>query len=241
MQLSQLTELIIFSLLAGSTVFLGALSAYFFDKKVINEKLKKRVEILSMALGIGIMISAISLVLIPEGIKEQDSFSTSFFFLLGTIIFYFFDKILEKIKTNFSQLFTMLLDFIPESIALGTMFILNHSIAIVLSILIAFQNFPESFNAFFELKKRGIKLRKILVLFFVLSFFGLIFSLIGYFYIYNHQVIVADIMVFASGGMLYLIFKDIVPSLKLRSSELSVLFINIGFFIGLICYKILEH
>lgn len=241
MQDNLLIELMFFSLLAGSTVFLGALSAYYFDKKISHKKLKHKIETLSMALGIGIMISAISLVLIPEGIKEVDAIDTSIFFFLGTIVFYLFDKVLEKIKSNFSQLYAMLLDFIPESIALGTMFILNHTIAIVLSILIALQNFPESFNAFFELKKKNLAVKTVLQLFFVLSFFGLVFSLIGYFFLYKNQVIISNLMLFASGGMLYLIFKDIVPSLKLKSSELSVLFINIGFFIGLISYKILQH
>jgi len=238
--MNQLIELIIFSLLAGSTVFLGFYFSFLFDKIVVNDLIKNKVKVLSIALGLGIMLSAISLVLIPEGIKNLNIFDSTLYFGLGTIFFYLFDKFLEKIDSRFSQLYTMLLDFIPESIALGTMFILNHNIAIVLSILIALQNFPESFNAFYELRNKKISLKVIFSLFITLSFFGLIFSLIGYFFLYKNEILISNIMVFSSAGMLYLIFRDIVPSLRIRSSELTVLFINLGFFIGLLSFKILN-
>ena len=47
----------------------------------------------------------------------------------------------------------MLADFIPESLALGALFLVHQESAILLTLLIAFQNLPEGFNAFIEVKK----------------------------------------------------------------------------------------
>jgi len=40
-------------------------------------------------------------------------------------------------------------------------------------------------------------------------------------------------MLFASGGILYLIFQDIAPSLRLKSSRYIAIGVNLGFIIGM--------
>ena len=41
-------------------------------------------------------------------------------------------------------------------------------------------------------------------------------------------------MIFASGGILYLIFQDIAPTLKLKSTKLVALGVNFGFVVGML-------
>jgi ZIP family zinc transporter len=40
-------------------------------------------------------------------------------------------------------------------------------------------------------------------------------------------------MLFASGGILYLIFQDIAPSLKYKNNRILAIGVNIGFIVGI--------
>lgn len=228
-------EMVLFSLLAGSTVFIGAVLSFIFEKYVNEGFIKEEIIHIFIAFGAGIMLSAISFVLIPEGVKFLETYTTVFIFFLGTICFYFFDEYIKKKKTKASQLTAMLLDFIPESISLGAMFVINHSVAVLLAIFIALQNLPESFNTYIELKNSKISSKNILITLFFLSFIGLFFSLLGYFLLKNIPSITASLMIFSSGGILYIIFQDIAPAFRLKQTNLPVLGVNIGFIVGLLC------
>ena len=70
---------------------------------------------------------------------------------------------------------------------------------------------------------------------FVLSFLGIVFSLLGYLFLREIPSVTACIMTFASGGILYLIFQDIAPALNMKETSLPVLGVNFGFLVGLIC------
>ena len=47
-------------------------------------------------------------------------------------------------------------------------------------------------------------------------------------------------MVFASGGILYLIFQDIAPNVKLKRAWIPALVANLGFLIGIIGEKLIQ-
>lgn len=160
-----LIKVVIFSLLAGSTVFLGAYTAYFFENRVHDKKLKETVIKYLVAFATGIMLSAISFVLVPEGMNNISIILSVFLFLSGGISFYFLDKFIQHHKTNIPQILAMLLDFIPESIALGAVFAYDNKMGLLLSLFIAFQNFPESFNSYVEMDKNGFKAKNSLIIF----------------------------------------------------------------------------
>lgn len=231
-----LFEIILFSFLAGSSVFLGGVLSYFFDKFLKKGLLKKEILHTLTAFGAGIMLGAVCFVLIPEGLKSLTNIYSVLIFFLGTVSFYFLDEYIKKKKTTASQLMAMLLDFIPESISLGAMFILNHNIAILLAFFIFLQNLPESFNSYIELKESKISSKKALIILFFLSFIGVVFSLIGYVFLRNEIEITASIMIFSSAGILYLIFQDIAPGLRIKENSYPVLGVNFGFLLALVCH-----
>lgn len=231
-----LLDIVLFSLLAGSSVFIGGVLSYFFDKFLKKGLLKKEILHTLVAFGAGIMLGAVCFVLIPEGIKSLSTISSILVFFLGTISFYFLDEYIKKKKTTASQLMAMLLDFIPESISLGAMFVLNHNIAILLAFFIFLQNLPESFNSYLELKEAKLSSKKALVILFLLSFIGVIFSLIGYVFLKDEVEITASIMIFSSAGILYLIFQDIAPALRIKENSYPVLGVNLGFLLALVCH-----
>ncbi|WP_424712513.1 ZIP family metal transporter [Malaciobacter marinus] len=231
--MSIISSIIIFSLLSGITVFLGGLLAFFFEKKFKKGFLKEEIIHLFIAFGTGIMLSAISFVLVPHGLEKTHIIIAIFLILLGGIIFYYLDGYIQKKAKHTAQIMAMLLDFIPESIALGALFAYDYKLGMVLALFIALQNLPESFNSYLELRSSGFKIKKLLIILFLLSFIGVIFSLLGYYLLSENPFITSALMLFASGGILYLIFQDIAPSLKYKNNRLIAIGVNIGFIVGI--------
>lgn len=227
-----LFEVIVFSLISGCTVFLGALLSYYFEKTKLKNK--KLINHFLIAFGTGIMLAAICFILVPHGMKNYNVFLSSVLFFSGAISFYLFDKYILKKRKNTPMIFSMLLDFIPESLALGVMFVYNHKLGILLAIFIALQNLPESFNSYLELRKNSFSIKKSLIIHFLLSFVGLTFSLIAFYFLKEQMFFIDGIMLFASGGILYLIFQDIAPSLVLKNNKSIALGVNLGFVIGIL-------
>jgi len=144
------------------------------------------------------------------------------------------DVILNREQERASQLLAMLLDFIPEVMALGALFLLDRVGALLLAFMIIFQNIPEGFNAFLELRKNGkIRSKTILWSFFAMSFFGPFFGLVGFFFLSEFHELVSMTMLFASGGILYLIFQDIAPMSKIRRRWAPALGAVLGFAVGI--------
>ena len=72
------------------------------------------------------------------------------------------------------------------------------------------------------------------------SFFsGVLAAISGYYLLSNMPQITASLMLLSSGGILYLIFQDIVPMSKLQKSWFPALGANFGFLVGMIGQKIL--
>jgi ZIP family zinc transporter len=234
-----LLKLILFSAIAGFTIFIGGIIAYFFEKYIKRKDLKIKITHAISAFGAGIILSALSLVLIPRGLEDLETNPMVISFFLGTIIFYFLNKKISKTRGSTAALMAMMMDFIPESIALGAVFFVDPNSAMLLALFIGLQNIPEAFTAFAELKKSGLRVQKILIAFFFLSFSGIIAALIGHYTLGENPEITAIVMVFAAGGILYLLFQDIIPNTKLKGSYHTELYASLGFLIGIIGEKIL--
>ena len=105
----------------------------------------------------------------------------------------------------------------------------------LLALLIGLQNLPEGFNAYRELKQHN-RHNKVIVKMTILVVLGPIAGLLGYFFLSDHQNLLGAIMLFASGGILYLIFQDIAPQSKLARHWAPPLGAVFGF-----CLALLGH
>ena len=105
----------------------------------------------------------------------------------------------------------------------------------LLGLLIAVQNLPEGFNAYREMlpknKKRSTKL---IVIFVLMALLGPLFSLLGFYYLAQFPVIMSGIMLFAAGGILYSVFQDIAPQIRMENHWLPPLGGILGFLVGMI-------
>ncbi len=229
-----LLKLIVFSGFAGVTVFIGGLLANVFDHHVKDSPIKNQVVHTLMSFGAGIILSALALVLIPQGMEVLSVWSVVGSFSLGSILFMLIDKRLAQSGGQQATLLAMMMDFIPESIALGAVFAIEPKIAVLLAVFIGLQNLPESFNSFRDLVQSGFSVKKTLTIFFVLSFFGIISALIGHFLLSPYPDITAHLMIFASGGILYLLIQDIIPDSKLDNHYMISLGAALGFLVGIV-------
>jgi zinc transporter, ZIP family len=160
-------------------------------------------------------------------------------FLTGAIIFFFLDRYIEQKGGTVSQLLAMLMDFVPEAIALGAVFATDHNLGLLLALFIGLQNFPESFNSYLELRSIKYTSRKCLLILFFLSFSGVISAISGYYLLSDMPQLTASLMLFSSGGILYLIFQDIAPMSKLEKSWFPAIGVTFGFLVGMVGQKIL--
>jgi ZIP family zinc transporter len=237
--LTGVLEVIVLTTLAGLTIPIGGFLAKIerIHPRWLEEEFRHSI----IAFGGGVLLAAVALVLVPVGISEQPPLVAAAAILCGGICFMICDLILASHKNSASQVIAMLLDFIPESLALGASIAANgESVGLLLAILIGLQNLPEGFNAFRELNSSTTMNKKnILLGFCLLVLLGPISGLLGYYLLSLIPRMVGLIMLFAAGGILYLTFQDIAPQAKLKRRWAPALGAVLGFAFGLIAQMVI--
>ena len=227
-------SLFILTLIAGLAMVVGALIATV--EHIHNRWLESELRHGIIAFGGGI------LVLVPEGMQNLHATAIGICFGLGGLSFMLIDILLAKREENASQFAAMLLDFIPEVIALGSLYLINQHYSFLLGFLIVMQNIPEGFNAYRELRVNFHYRGPAIIGFFLLmSLIGPLAGLSGYFFLSESPQIISGVMLFASGGILYLIFQDIAPQAKLKRHWGPSLGAIAGFLFGMLGKLFILH
>ena len=229
-------SVVIIALLAGLAMPVGALLA--FNESIQPRWLDQEIRHGVIALGAGALISAVALVLVPEGIVHHSPLTASLCFVGGAVAFMALDIYLARRKTPASQLAAMLSDFIPESLALGTTAAMGGG-TLLLGILIAIQNLPEGFNAYREMtESSAAKPKRLIWQFVIMALFGPLMALVGYFWLAEFPALIGGIMLFAAGGILYSVFQDMAPNIRMENRWLPPMGAIVGFLIGLLGFML---
>ena len=232
--MAELLKVILYSLISGITILIGAIIA-----NAIKSKDKKRLVNEATAFGGGILISAVAFALTPRAIQILSLSWLIIIFVLGTLTFFFIDRFIESRGGSIAQVMAMLMDFIPEALALGAAFAHDVKLGLLLAFFIGLQNLPEGFNAFQELISRGFTKLKTFMILTPLSFIGVIAAIVGNLFFSESPKIIAAIMLFAGGGITYLMFHDIAPIPERGKFWTPALSASLGFLLGMICEKLL--
>lgn len=231
--MNDITAIILFTLGAGACIPLGGLLASI--ERVRPQWLEKELRHSIIAFGGGILLAAVALVLVPEGIEYLGrSVWSVVILLLGGAFFFGIERWLGARRREKPQFMAMLLDYVPESLALGGAFAVGAASAPLLALFIGLQNIPEGFNAFRELKSSRQSSRKILIFMFLLVPIGPVIGVLGWLYLSQNVVLLGATMLFASGGILYLIFQDIAPQSRMERHWAPPLGAVIGFAVGML-------
>lgn len=228
-----LSLVIIAALLAGLAMPLGALMATVerIQPRWLEQEFRHGV----IAFGGGALLSAVSLVLVPESIQAVNGAVATTMLLSGGIVFAMMDLILAKNQAPAGQLLAMLSDFLPEAMALGAAFATGSGGGLLLAGLIALQNLPEGFNAFREIARDDtIKPSYLIAGFTGLALLGPLAATLGYFWLAQQQAVLATIMLFAAGGILYSVFEDIAPQARLENHRFPPMGAVLGFALGVV-------
>jgi len=228
---------ILYSFASGVTIILGGLLARFriFAKGRLHHEILHGI----IAFGGGVLVAAVAFVLAPRGIESLSFLPLIILFLLGSLIFLFLDKFITQRGGKRAQLMAMLMDYIPEAIALGAVFAYDNKTGLLLAIFIGLQNLPESYNSFDDLKNTGFSRNRAMLILIPFSLVGIIAAIIGYSFLSGQEYVIASLMTFSAGGILYLVFQDIAPMVKLRNHWTPAMGASIGFLLGMIGAKIL--
>lgn len=231
--MNDLAQIVVLTLVAGLAMPIGASIAAI--ERISPSWLESEVRHGVIAFGGGALLSAVALVLVPQGVNNLSWFLVAVSFSGGGIIFMALDIRLVANNTPFSQLTAMLSDFVPEALALGATFTFSKNAGFFLAGIIALQNMPEGFNAYREIKASSEYSRlKIIGAFTLMALLGPIAGTIGYFVLSGYPQVVAGIMLFAAGGILYIVFQDIAPQAKLKNHWVPPLGAVAGFLLGIL-------
>jgi ZIP family zinc transporter len=235
--MSDLVIVLLASWLAGIASFVGGLCAEF--EGTADTEHKRELLHGVVAFGGGILTAAIAFALIPQAMSVLPAMGLAATFCLGGLAFCALDAYLSRRGGSKAQFIAMLMDFIPEAIALGALFGHNHQAGILLALFIGAQNVPEGFNSFREIRASRISSRTALSGLFGISFLGPVAACSGYLWLQNQPMLTAGIMSFAAGGILYLVFQDIAPQSKMRRHWLPPLGAVLGFAVGMVGKQLL--
>ena len=193
-----------------------------------------------IAFGAGALLAAVAFVLVPDGSEKVPAWSAPVWLLIGGIAMGCVDGLIARAGDSPGQFIAMLADFLPEIIALGALSAIGGASTLLLAGLIALQNLPEGFNAYRERQDQtGAAPGSILGEFCALATLGPLGAALGYVYFADRPAILGAMMLLAAGAILYLMFQDIAPQVKLERAWLPPLGAVAGMALGLAGHLIL--
>lgn len=224
---------VVLSYLAGLAIPIGG--AIAIAEHIRPQWLENEFRHSVIAFGGGALLSAVALVLVPDGGDKLGPIWSPILMLAGAFALLGLDVFLAKNKTAAGQLVAMLTDFVPEALALGAAFASGSSAGSVIALMIGLQNLPEGFNAYREMKANTkLSGMSILIAFNLLALLGPLAGAAGYFFLAEKELTIGSIELLAAGGILYLIFQDIAPQAKLERHWAPPLGAIFGFALGLV-------
>ena len=228
--MNQLGLIALVEWLAGVAAFIGGLLARI---EASPETEAKRELIHGVvAFGGGILVAAVAFALAPEGIAVLPPGGLAVSFCAGGVIFCALDAGISRWGGNRAQFMAMLLDFIPEAMALGALFGHSEKSGLLLALFIGAQNLPEGFNSHRETVATGVLPHASLLSLLAVSLLGPMAACIGFLFLHDRAILTASIMSGAAGGILYLVFQDIAPQSKMRGRWTPPLGAVFGFVVG---------
>jgi ZIP family zinc transporter len=237
MAMGTVTLALLYATLAGATIPLGGLTARVehFRREWLEREFRHGV----VAFGGGVLLAAVALVLVPEGTRHLPVAAAAAALAGGGLLAMVADRAIERRGGAGAQLMALLLDYVPEAMALGATLATDPSLGLLLALLIALQNYPEGFNAYCELRDgAGITSGRVLAGLAAAVLLGPLAALVGLAVLADAPATLGVVMLAAAGGILYLTFQDIAPQAKLDCDWGPPLGAVLGFLVGMVGHQL---
>ncbi len=227
-----IAEVVILAGLAGAAIPVGAAVGYL--DQTHREKQHEDLHHAVIAFGGGVLLAAVALVLVPGGEHEVGVVGLVVAFGGGAVLVLLIDRAIERRGGAASNALAMVMDFVPEAIALGAVLGSGAPGGALLALLIGLQNLPEGFNSFRELCGAGIGRGPALAMLAPLALLGPAAAVAGFWLLADQPVLLAYLFLAAAGAIVYLIFHDLAPQALRRGHWLPTMGAVAGFLVGLV-------
>ena len=241
-------RVIIFAFLTGFSLILGVVIGNSF-------KINQRVTAAIMAFASGVMICALTFGLMEEAFKYGGFDAVIIGFLVGGVVFIFGDFLIHRYggrhykkkkpfkpirQTNGKAIVLgVLLDGVPESIALGIALLSQNGIGVLLVVAIFLSNLPESLASVRDLEREGITKKQIYVIWSIVSVIVIITTILSFLFLKNLNINVLGIILsFASGAILAMLADSMIPEAYEEGGYLIGILTILGFLTAFILYKL---
>lgn len=231
-------EIVLYTTAAGACIPLGGVLATI--ARVHPRWLEQEFRHFVIAFGGGVLLAAVVFVLLPTGVASVGNVGVVLgWFVAGGVGFFLLERAMGLKRRERPQFLAMLLDYIPESLALGGVIAGGGPGAALLAVLIGLQNVPEGFNAFRELQAgRRTGTRAVLLRMTLLVPLGPALGILGGWFLASQPQVLGAVMLASAGGILYLIFQDIAPQARLEKHWFPPLGGVCGIAVGLLGHLI---
>ncbi|TFL19908.1 ZIP family metal transporter [Jannaschia formosa] len=226
-------EAMLWSLLAGAAIPFGGWLAMY--EHVRPQWLETEIRHAIIAFAGGALISAVTLVLVPQGTERLPPALAVAAFVAGGAGFALLDRWIDTHLGRKGQLVALLSDYIPEAVALGALFASGERMrGILTAAILTLQNLPEAFNAWREMVSSGqTQARQAMAIFAAFALLGPVAALVGQVWLAEREALLGAILLFAAGGIFYLVFEDIAPGVRLDRAWAPPLGAVAGYGLGL--------
>ncbi|MEA3165685.1 MAG: zinc transporter, family [Thermoplasmata archaeon] len=187
-----------------------------------------------VAAGGGLLLAAVALVLVPEGLAGLGLAPAVACLFAGALLMLLLDRAMERRGDRASQVMASALDSVPESLGLGAAFAAGGHVGPVLVALIALQNLPEGFNGYRELHGAGLSRGGAVGVLAFASLLDPLAAAAGFLWLGAFPAVVAGLFLAAAGGILYILVQDIAPLAHKDGHWAPALGAVFGFALGIV-------
>jgi zinc transporter, ZIP family len=241
------------ALAAGFWGFVGGVSLLIGAGIGLYLPASKRVIAIIMAMGAGVLVSSVAFELMDEAFREGGFDAASIGLVLGAVIFYIGDQIIEKNggkdrKRSQGQqaggsstaiLLGALMDGIPESIAIGVSLLQGGRVGVVMVVAVFLSNIPESLSSASGMQKAGHSRKFILIVWTLVLLISAASSLVGYLLLAGVSGnLIGGIQAFAAGAILTMLASTMMPEAYEEGGAVVGLVTTAGFLLSFVLSKL---
>lgn len=235
----------LYGLLAGSTLVLGALVAWFV-------RVPQTVVAGVMAFGAGVLISALSFDLVDEAESTGGLGPTVLGFLAGAVVYFVANLVLARRGARHRKRSTghqpteeaqegsgaaiavgALLDGVPESVVLGLSLLGGTGVGVPVLVAIAISNLPEGLSSAAGMKESGRSARYVFGVWSAIALASGVAGMLGCLLLEGASPeVVAAITAVAAGAILAMVADTMIPEAFERTHLWAGLIATVGFIVA---------
>ncbi|GBG09374.1 ZIP family metal transporter [Paenibacillus sp. MY03] len=240
-----MTAALLGSFISAMATVLGAVPLLFV------RSLSERWKDILVAFTAGIMVSASMFGLLPQALKESGLIQLTIGLILGVVALDWIEKSIphidveqKKYVSSFDSksllvMFALFIHNIPEGLSTGFSYAsANEGLGPMVAIAIGAQNMPEGLVLAVFLTRSNVSKLKLMLIVTLTGLMEVVSAIAGYFTASYINALIGYGLAFASGAMLFIVYKELIPESHGHGFERSATY---SFILGLLLMIYISH